>query len=174
MEMKLIDVNKEDLWAGIEAAHEKKTSLATADAQDCQLSPATAEALSEAEDYPDPVASPAIDIEELRSALAVLEPDCDERTWAVYRIGALSNAAREHPEFAERLFALAVEWSSGKLRRRKALTWAKAGSQGRARRAILHFTWERFKDAPFTGRRVTLATVFFHAREAGWEQGSKD
>lgn len=166
----MTNVSKETLWAGIEAAHDKRASLGGAAVQSGEPASDTAADSSEAAAYPAPVAAPALDIEELRSALQVLDPDCPEKTWAAHRVGPLANAAREHPELGEQLFALAVEWSSGKLRCRPASTWAKAGPLGRARRSRLHFVWERFKDAPFTGRRVTVATVFFHAREAGWTQ----
>lgn len=55
------------------------------------------------------------DLEKLESALAVLDPDCEEQTWKLKRIAPLARAAKEHPELRDRLKELTRRWSRGDL-----------------------------------------------------------
>lgn len=109
---------------------------------------------------------PPPNLERLRAALKVLDPDCPDRTWAVHRIAPLANAALEHPELAEELFRLAVVWSRGELRGRPATTWAMPGPHGTARRGRLHYVWAHYYHSTYTGKRVSVGTIFYDAMEA--------
>ena len=61
-----------------------------------------------------------------------VDPDeDDDRNWTVYRIGALAHAARKRPDLEGELFALAWQFSSGKLRGKPAIPAAPFG-RGRA------------------------------------------
>ena len=53
--------------------------------------------------------------ERLASALASIDPDCDEPTWAMKVIGALAQSTIDHPELHDELYLLAKLWSSGDL-----------------------------------------------------------
>lgn len=121
-------------------------------------------------DYPPPVdEGEPFDLQQVRSALIVVNPDCGEKTWACYCIGALADAAREYPEHSKALFALAVDWSSGKLRGRPADMWAQAGEHGLSRRLRIASVWRYFQK-PKSDKRVTIRSLFFVAREQGWSE----
>ena len=160
----------EDSAAQFEAAH-PTTNQQPAEPP---APPPVPPSITENEDeYPEPEESnepglEPIDFEELESALKSLSPDCAEKTWVAYRIGPLANAAKAHPHLEQRLSALAVDWSSGKLRGAPSKTWRNAGEHGPARLRRLNSVWQKFRHGKFTRTPVSLRTIFFHAREQGW------
>jgi hypothetical protein len=117
----------------------------------------------------DPEDLPAVDIPRLRSALASLDPDCDEKTWLAHRVGALANTAQEFPEYRGQLYELAWQFSSGKLANKPAQTWTKSGPHGRPRRTRLAQIWQNFCRSKYDpSKRATIGSIFFHARAQGW------
>ena len=151
-------ISKEQLWAKVE-----ETTSASATNE-----PTSSTALEDA-DFLAPDPAPAIDIPRLRSALASLDPDCDERTWVAYRIAPLANAALEHPDFRGQLYELAWQFSSGMLADKPAQTWTKKTAHGGARRGQLAGMWQRFLRSKYAGRPVRIESIFFHARQEGWD-----
>jgi len=135
-----------------------------------------------------PVSAPSIDggesiieppnLEQLASALKALDPDCDEKTWKLYRIGPMAYTARVMPEIADRLHKLAREWSSGDLRGLPSKKWQAPGITGLSGKQMFGRVWKRFLTDNYTGKRVTLGSIFFHAKELGWvyspEQSQSD
>jgi hypothetical protein len=109
------------------------------------------------------------EFDRLKSALTVLDPDCDEHTWKFHRLAILANLARLHPEWADRLCLLARNWSSGELAGKPSRAWTTPGnSNGRTGKDIFADTWERFFNKLHSGERATVGTIYFHAKEAGW------
>jgi hypothetical protein len=104
----------------------------------------------------------------LASAMKTLTPDCDERTWKFYRLGPLAYLARDIPELADTLRALAVSWSSGELRGVPSKKWSTPGSNGLSGAQYFDRVWKRFLTDNYQGKRATVGTIFFHAKEAGW------
>lgn len=110
-----------------------------------------------------------MDMAQIRSALQVLDPDCDEATWKFHRVAVLAREALQHPEHADALKSLAREWSSGQLRGTPAKAWTTPGqSNGQTGEQVFDEVWQRFFNPSYTGKTATLGTVFYHAREAGW------
>ena len=116
---------------------------------------------------PDAPAS-ELDVKRLRSALKVLSPDCSERDWTVYRVGALANSTANHPRQADEIKAIGVAWASGQLAEVPSKSWHKPGEHGKARRTRFEDTWNRFLTSQYTGRRVELGSIFWAAKEVGW------
>jgi putative DNA primase/helicase len=111
----------------------------------------------------------APDMERLASALAVLDPDCDDETWKFGRLAPLARVGREHPEFASRLRALAMSWSSGELRGVPSVAWVTPGqSNGITGEAVFGLVWERFCRDDFSGTPTTIGTIFHDAKKVGW------
>lgn len=104
----------------------------------------------------------------LTSALTVLEPDCSEFVWKFHRLAPMANAAREFPEIADRLYQMAKDWSSGKLRGVPSKKWSTPGSNGFSGRQLFDREWKRFLSGRYTGKRATLGTIYWHAQQAGW------
>lgn len=152
--------NKEDLWKEVkenQGANTPKNEVAAA-AEHNHFPP------------PDAAQDEEVDTERLRSALRSIDPDADnDRTWIAYRIGPLANAAKRRPELASELFALAWKFSSGELRGKAAHTFAKKSEGRDARRHRLHSLWQWFQRKAYSGKPVTLRTIYFHARQQGWE-----
>jgi hypothetical protein len=110
-----------------------------------------------------------MDMAQIKSALQVLNPDCDEATWKFHRVAVLAREALQHPEHADALKSLAREWSSGQLRGKPAKAWTTPGqSNGQTGEQVFDGVWQRFFNPSYTGKTATLGTVFYHAREAGW------
>jgi hypothetical protein len=125
---------------------------------------------SQAVAFPEPEHSDVepIDVRKLKSALASLDPDCDERTWMAYRIGPLVNAAKQFPDLHDELYALGWHFSSGKLRGVPAATWTKKTKHGKPRRNRLSSLWRHFMKSNYTGEPVKVVSIYFHARQEGW------
>lgn len=142
-------VQKDALWAAVTNAHEKSSQSVGARAPGGPL--------------------PVLDVHKLEAALALLNPDCPERTWMVRRIAPLANAARDYPSQAGELYALASRWSSGKLQGKAALSWTQSGGHGKARRGRLGAVWKWFLGSKPTGRPMTVKTIYYDARLRGWD-----
>ena len=111
----------------------------------------------------------ALDLSRLASALAALDPDCDENTWKLRRLAPLAGAARAFPEMHYALYELARSWSSGALRGTTAKAWVTPGGNGRTGEDIFDEVWARFqKPQNYAGKRTTLGTIYFDATAAGW------
>ena len=113
--------------------------------------------------------SEPLDLDNLRSALITLDPDCDERTWKLHRISILARYATAQPERHDELYSIAKSWSSGELRGKPSVAWNTPGrSNGRTGSEIFDSVWERFLKEDIPENRSTVATIYFHAKEAGW------
>lgn len=55
------------------------------------------------------------DLAKLQSALAVLDPDCEEPIWKLQRIAPLAREAKLHPQLCDQIKELARQWSRGDL-----------------------------------------------------------
>jgi hypothetical protein len=108
------------------------------------------------------------DLVKLSSALATLDPDCDEETWKLKRLAPLAIAAREHPDLSAELYELARSWSSGELHGKASTAWTTPGGNGITGEAAFDTVWQRFLKEEYTGTPVTLGTIFHDAKQAGW------
>lgn len=113
------------------------------------------------------------DLVKLASALATLDPDCDEPTWTLRRLAPMAGAAREFPECGDALRDLARSWSSGKLRGNVARAWVTPGNNGRTGHDVFNSVWQRFLSNHYQGRPATLGTIYFDARAAGWSPATE-
>lgn len=110
-----------------------------------------------------------LDMAKLESALAWLDPDCDEATWKLKRLAPMANAARENAAIAGEMKSLAKRWSSGELQGKPATAWQTPGtSSGITGEAAFEIEWRRFTTCTFGGKQTTLGTIFFDAKQAGW------
>ena len=110
----------------------------------------------------------APDLLTLASALAVLDPDCDEETWTLRRIAPLAVAARDFPEHGDALRVLARKWSSGELCGIPSVAWRTPGGNGHTGEEIFDAVWRRFLTNQYDGPRTTIRTIYYDARRAGW------
>lgn len=104
----------------------------------------------------------------LASALKVLPPDCDEKSWKFYRIGPMAYEARYFPELHDALYKLARDWSSGNLGGITSVKWNTPGGNGQSGKQCFDRVWKRFLTDNYTGKRASLGTIYFHAQHAGW------
>lgn len=104
----------------------------------------------------------------LSAALAFLDPDCEEYSWKLRRIGPLARAARDYPEKSSDLRKLASSWSSGALWVTPSIDWTTPGSDGIAGAKAFDKVWSRFIEEEPAADRHTLATIFHDADLAGW------
>lgn len=110
-----------------------------------------------------------LSINNLASALTVLDPDCDEPTWTLRRVAPLARAAKEHSSLSEALCNLAMMWSSGNLQGKQSKAWVTPGSNGKTGEEYFDVVWQRFLTEDISNRRVTtLGTIYCDAKEAGW------
>ncbi len=108
------------------------------------------------------------DLLQLESALKALDPDCDEKTWKFYRLAPLAYLSRAYPELHDTLRELAIRWSSGDLRGEPSWKWNNPGSNGLSGEQIFDSEWARFLTDNYSGKRVSVGTIFYHAKEVGW------
>lgn len=112
------------------------------------------------------------DLSELTSALKMLTPDCDEYTWKFHRIAPMARVAREHPELANEVQALAKSWSSGELCGIASKAWVTPGqSNGLTGAQTFESQWKRFLQPNPSGKQSSLGSIYFHAKELGWTSG---
>lgn len=105
---------------------------------------------------------------QLASALKSLDPDCDEKTWKFHRIAPMAYAARYLSEVSDRLYQMTRDWSSGDLRGVPSKKWNTSGDSGFSGKQLFDRVWRRFLTDNYTGKRVSLGTIYFHAKEEGW------
>lgn len=110
----------------------------------------------------------SLNLESLASALAVLDPDCDEPTWTLHRLAPMARAARAHPAYSNGLRELARSWSSGELQGAPSKAWRKPGGNGLTGQQYFATVWKRFLSDNYKGKAVNLCTIYFDAKEAGW------
>ena len=110
----------------------------------------------------------APDLARLASALTVLDPDCDERTWKFKRLAPMANTAKIFPEFSDALYQLAVAWSRGDLQATPSKAWVTPGGNGKSGKQVFNSVWARFFNGSYSGKPATLGTIYFEARAAGW------
>jgi hypothetical protein len=109
------------------------------------------------------------DLERLSSALVVLDPDCDEETWKLRRLAPLAEAARNYPELEVELYELARSWSSGELHGNASMKWINRGGNGKTGEEFFDDVWWRFRNGTYSGVPITLGTVYYDAKRAGWD-----
>ncbi len=108
-------------------------------------------------------------LERLASALACLDPDCNEETWKLRRISPIALEASKHPELSNKLYNLARSWSSGVLRGYPSVAWSTPGGGGVTGEEEFDSVWLRFLDDNYDGIPVTIATIYYDAKQIGWE-----
>jgi hypothetical protein len=93
-----------------------------------------------------------LSVDDVRTALAAVDPDCDYPTW-VQLATALKHQFRDEDSAAE-AYHMFDQWSSsGSKYRGEDETWAK---------------WKSFRPDARGGRSVTVRTLLHEARKAGW------
>ncbi len=107
-------------------------------------------------------------IVQLASALKSLDPDCGEKLWKFYRIGPIACESRYFPELEPTLYLLTKSWSSGELRGRPSVKWNTPGSNGLTGAQFFDRVWGRFLTDDYRGKRVSLGSIFYHAKKLGW------
>ena len=107
-------------------------------------------------------------LERLASALASIDPDCDEPTWAMKVIGALAQSTIDHPELHDELYLLANLWSSGDLVGVPSKAWTTPGGNGRCGAEVFDEKWQRLINTRYEGTPTRPGTIFFLAKQAGW------
>lgn len=110
----------------------------------------------------------------LASALKVQSPDCDDKTWKFHRLAPMAYEARYFPALHDRLYQLAKDWSSGDLGGVPSTKWNEPGSQGVSGKQCFDRVWKRFLTDNYTGKRVTLGTIFWSAQQEGWVYSHDD
>lgn len=110
----------------------------------------------------------------LASALKVQSPDCDEKTWKFHRLAPMAYEARYFPALHDRLYKLARDWSSGDLGGIPSTKWNEPGSNGVSGKQCFDRVWKRFLTDNYTGKRVTLGTIFWSAQQEGWVYSQDD
>lgn len=105
------------------------------------------------------------DLQQLKDALKALDPDCDEKTWKLYRLAPLAAEARKWPDLADDLKQLAKDWSNGQLRGHPSLAWS-TERNGVTGAVAFDQQWHRFLNED-AANRVTIGTIFFAAQQAG-------
>jgi len=156
------------MFAAIESAHARLCGAVAATPKQPPSIPAAANL------QPSQVKeSGPLDLEQLKSAYKVLDPDCDESTWKFHRIAPLVREAKLHPGKATELKALCHQWSSGALRGDPSKAWTTPGATNKLTgEQTFEQVWNRFMTSTYEGREVTLGTVFKHAAELGWRYTS--
>lgn len=154
-------IEQTGFFAVIDTAHDKLCPVAAAKA----FSPANNQTYSSdgnSEPYP-------TDLEKLASALATLDPDCDDKTWKFHRIAPIARAAYLYPDKSDALYQLARSWSSGKLSGTQSKAWVTPGeSNGLTGEQVFDSVWQRFFNDKDIKKPTSIRTIYFHAREAGW------
>jgi hypothetical protein len=110
----------------------------------------------------------------LASALKMLDPDCEERIWALRRIAPLAEAARTSPKLRDELYQLARSWSSGALRGSPSAKWARRDKNGRTGEEVFEKKWNRFLRPTHPGVLATVGTIFADATDAGWVEPEEE
>jgi hypothetical protein len=113
-------------------------------------------------------------LRKLASALKALSPDCDETTWKFHRLAPMAYESRYFPALHDALYNLCRDWSSGDLGGVHSTKWNKAGSNGFSGKQHFDRVWKRFLTDKYTGERVTLGTIFWHAKGEGWAYSHDD
>ena len=109
----------------------------------------------------------------LASALALLDPDCDERTWKLYRIAPMARAARDYADSSVALYELAKSWSSGELQGKQSMAWFSCLGNGKCGKDVFNTVWNRFlNERPSDLMLTTLGSIYRDAKEAGWFEES--
>lgn len=109
------------------------------------------------------------ELERLSSALATLDPDCDEETWKLKRLAPLALEAHNHPDLSHELYELARSWSSGELGGKPSTSWITPGGNGLTGEEAFDKVWQRFLKDEYTGIPITLGTIYFDAMQVGWD-----
>lgn len=159
-------------------AHDRDTLIAAIDAAHEKLCGKVSEPSAASQAWtPDEAVAPAYGpprLSKLAAALKLLTPDCDEATWKLHRLAPMARAAREHPEMEPDLRKLAMDWSSGALRGEACHAWVTPGNtNGMTGEQAFAGQWTRFLKADDTDKPATLGTIYFDAKEAGWDDQSE-
>ena len=112
-------------------------------------------------------------LERLASALTSLDPDCDEETWKLKRLAPLAREAFYYPEMSSDLCELARSWSSGELRGSPSVAWNNPGGRGVTGEEEFDSVWLRFCSDNYDGTPVTIATIYYDAKQMGWKDISQ-
>jgi hypothetical protein len=80
----------------------------------------------------------------------------------------MAGEARKYPDYCEALYEMAKSWSSGELRGIESKKWRTPGGNGLTGEDFFEVTWQRFLTNSYDGTPVTLGTIYFDAKAAGW------
>lgn len=110
----------------------------------------------------------------LASALKTLSPDCDEEKWTLHRLAPMAYESRYFPALHDKLYKLTRDWSSGDLGGVPSTKWNEPGSNGMSGKQYFDRVWRRFLNDNYTRTRISLGTIFWDAKKAGWEYSHDD
>lgn len=105
----------------------------------------------------------------LASALKTLSPDCDEKTWKFHRLAPMAYESRYFPVLHDPLYKLAKDWSSGDLGGIPSIKWNNPGGNGLSGKQSFDRVWKRFLADTYTGKRASLGTLYWCAKQTGWD-----
>lgn len=112
--------------------------------------------------------SKGLELERIKSALSVLNPDCSEAEWKLKRLAPLAMLAREHPAQADKIKLTAMAWSRGDFQDKPSRKWETKGINGQSGEELFEVLWQRFLSPSYSGEPVTVATIIHDAKSKGW------
>jgi len=113
--------------------------------------------------------SPPPDVEELRSALVFTPPVGTLYQIAYGYIAPMKRAALENPEMGDALYRLAAEWACGNLHSDEHPGLMAMNHKGKTGIELFKAVWNDLEnDDGYTGKKRSLRSIFFLARQAGW------
>lgn len=158
-------IERSVMLEAIDAAHKRLCKVATPTRLACLVTTRPTRSI----DHANAANNCPPDLTPLASALAVLDPDCDEPIWALRRLAPMARAARDYPEYHDQLYALARSWSSGELAGIEAQAWITPGNNGRTGEQYFDTVWHRFLTEKHSGRHTTvLRSIYRDAELTGW------
>ncbi|MDI4635526.1 hypothetical protein J7U46_20855 [Pelomonas sp. V22] len=108
-------------------------------------------------------------------ALAAFDPDEDEETWSVRRLGPMARYAQKTPLHATAIKWLAMHWSSGGLRGMPARSWATPDpTTGRSKAWTFDSEWKRLMRCKFKDDDLCLNSLCHEADEADEKRDLKN
>lgn len=157
-------IERQAMFDAIKAAHARLCNVTMSPRSVCPVASYATRSIGHAID----ATGCAAEVVKLASALAVLDPDCDEPTWTLHRLAPMARQARDYPELHDELYTLAQSWSSGELGGIASQAWRTAGNNGKTGEEYFDFVWNRFLTERCSGRPTTLRSIFRDAAMTGW------
>jgi len=107
-------------------------------------------------------------LERLKAALSVLDPDCSESEWKLKRLAPLALLAKQFPGDAAEIKELAIAWSRGDFQDSPSKKWlSKGSSNGKTGEEEFVSQWARFSTEDQKNHKMTVGTIYYEAKEKG-------